>query len=161
VAQVELACARNQRARAVRQALTGAVSERREQRAAHYKARGNLVRPFCTIWSIPGLSDGGAGKADHERLEWATAQVPELTKTIIRVANERREEMVSMGITDTALSRPRGPNLGPITGSLIRYARDRYAVDHGVESRRPELRACRMAWFESLLNGKARAADFR
>lgn len=141
--------------------VAGQVFCKQQARLQRLKERGNLVRPFRTIWNVPGIVRSQGNEGDIASVEHVCDVSPAFPVTLLRIANEQREKLVRQGIWDTSLPCPANMSLTPLAVASNRYARDKLAMDTGSHTESPELLALRIKVFEQRFHLNAKAQDFR
>lgn len=122
--------------------------------------KGNLQRPFQTIWSLPGVLRACHHDSDSEALDLAIQHLPEINHRLVRLANAERERLVLRGAVDTRLVHPELAAIKRLADVVNGYARDLRADALADEHDNDALRTHRIVRFEQALKNATSVADF-
>lgn len=123
-------------------------------------SKGNLQKPFQTIWSLPGVLRSSHHDRDSDALASAIGQLPALNDKLVRIANSERESLIMRGIVDTRLVSPDVYAIKRLADLVNGYARDLSQLNGAAEKPVDPLCQTRIKQFEKNLESAVSISDF-
>jgi hypothetical protein len=137
---------------------TGLAREKRSLQQAIKK--GNLQKPFQTVWSIPGVIRSAHHDKDTECLDQAIRHQPALNHKLVRIANEERERLILLGVVDSRMTHPELTAIKRLSDVINGYARDLAAMESSDDGPHDHLLSLRVFKFEKALKTATTVFDF-